>query len=417
MQFPNLSKFNGTKVRSDPPPFRSAMGEAERQAVLDVLAYYESSQADPPYEGIFQRKFENEFAKLMGGGYARAVSSGSVACFIAIRALRLPLGSEIIVPGVTDSGSIFAIVEAGLSPVIVDTMPDSYNTNWEELELAITSKTSAIFAVHMAGEPLDILTISENAKNQNLRLIEDCSQAPFARICKTNCVCQPAICAGMPVGGFGDVAAYSTMYRKSLHTGGSGGVVFTKDEIIAKAVIEESDRGRPKWSAEYRSGDPGHATVSALNFNTDEFSCAIGLASLSRLEDTIQRRRKFLIELNKRAKHLQPYFQIMNNSLGQSPFFIPVIVGNGLESRKVEIAELLQAEGISLLPVFNNIVADWEVAKKLNWKIAKSVNALSMKATSFNLFLNENYGEREASEIVEALEKVLNHVTNRNNII
>jgi perosamine synthetase len=408
---PVLSKFGGPKVRSDPPPFRDAMGPAERQAVLEVLSYYESSKADPPYEGIFQKKFESGFAKLMGGGFARAVSSGSVSCFIAIRALRLPLGSEIIVPGVTDSGSIFAIVEAGLTPVIVDTMPDSYNTNWSEIEAAITSKTTAIFAVHMAGEPLEISEISKNAKQRNLKLVEDCSQAPFARVCKSNCVCESTLCEGVPVGSFGDVSAYSTMYRKSLHTGGSGGVVFTKDETIANAVIEESDRGRPKWSGEYRSGDPGHAAVSALNFNTDEFSCAIGLASLSRLENTIQRRRNFLAELNRKAKHLRPYFRLMNNSLGQSPFFIPLIVGNEFELRKIEIAELLKLEGISLLSSFENIVADWEIAKKLDWKITKSSNAKSMKARSFNIFLNENYGEREAIEIVEALEKVLNYLS------
>jgi dTDP-4-amino-4,6-dideoxygalactose transaminase len=412
VNLPVLSKFGGPKVRPESPPFRDAMGPSERQAVLDVLDYYKSSEVDPPYEGIFQKKFENEFAKLMGGGRARAVSSGSVSCFIAIRALRLPLGSEVIVPGVTDSGSIFAIVEAGLIPVIVDTKPDSYNTNWEEIEIAITSQTSAIFAVHMAGEPLEISVISKNATQRNLKLVEDCSQAPFARVCKLNCLCQPTLCEGVPVGSFGDVSAYSTMYRKSIHTGGSGGVVFTKDDDIAKAVIEESDRGRPKWSSEYRSGDPGHAEVSALNFNTDEFSCAIGLASLSRLEDTIQRRRVFLSDLKKRLKCVEPYFQLMDNSPGQSPFFIPLIVGNEFELRKIEIAELLKLEGISLLPVFNNIVADWDIAKKLNWKIEKSVNAKSMKARSFNLFLNENYGEREASEIVEALEKVLIYLKN-----
>ncbi len=412
MKVTDLSKFGGMKIRSDPPPFRGAMGEAERQAVLDVLDYYQSLQTDPPYDGIFQKKFESEFTKLMGGGYSRAVSSGSVSCFVAIRALRLPLGSEIIVPGVTDSGSIFAIVEAGLTPVIVDTMQDSYNTNWDEIESAITSNTTAIFAVHMAGEPLEISIISQNAKERNLRLIEDCSQAPFARVCNLNCGCQPTLCGGVPVGSFGDVSAYSTMYRKSLHTGGSGGVVFTNDENIAKAVIEESDRGRPKWSSEYRTGDPGNAMVSALNFNTDEFSCAIGLASLKRLEETIQKRRKFLAELNTKIKRVEPYFRLMNNSLGQSPFFIPLIVEKEFESRKVEIAEILQAEGISLLPVFTNIVADWDIAKKLNWKIIKSTNAESMKARSFNLFLNENYMEREASEIVEALEKVLNYLKN-----
>ncbi len=147
-----------------------------------------------------------------------------------------------------------------------------------------------------------------------------------------------------------------------------------------------------------------------MNFNTDEFSCAIGFASLSRLENTIQRRRKFLVELNKKAKHLEPYFRLMDNSLGQSPFFIPLIVGNEFELRKMEIAELLKLEGISLVPAFNNIVSDWEIAKKLNWEIKKCSNATSMKARSFNLFLNENYGEREVSEIVEALEKVLNYL-------
>ena len=410
MSISNLSKFGGPKVRVDPPPFRRAMGKAEREAVLEVLDYYETSETDPPYEGVFQKRFENQFAKLMGGGYARAVCSGSISCFVAIRALRLPLGSEVIVPGVTDSGSIFAIVEAGLTPVIVDTMPNSYNTNWQEIEPAITSKTSAIFAVHMAGEPLEISEISKNTKQKNLKLIEDCSQAPFARVCNLNCGCQPTLCSGVPVGSFGDVSAYSTMYRKSIHTGGSGGVVFTKDDATAKAVIEESDRGRPKWSSEYRVGDPGHATVSALNSNTDEFSCAIGHASLSRLDETIQQRRRFLVDLNTKVKRLEPYFRLMSNSPGQSPFFIPLIVGKEFESRKVEIAELLKLEGISLAPTFNNIVVDWDIAKKLNWKIEKSSNAESMKARSFNLFLNENYGEGEASEIVEALEKVLNYL-------
>ena len=406
----NLAKLGGSKVRNEPPPFRAAMGKAERQAVLDVLEYYEQAQQDPPYEGFFQRNFETSFAEKMGGGFARAVSSGSVSCFVAVRALRLPAGSEVIVPGVTDSGSIFAIIEAGLTPVIVDTMPNSYNTNWEEIEAGITQQTSAVFAVHMAGEPLDIPAISNNAKLKNLKLIEDCSQAPFARVCPKQCDCKLTMCQGSLVGMFGDVSAYSTMYRKSLHTGGSGGVVFTKNEQISNAVIEESDRGRPKWSNDYRSGDPGHATVSALNFNTDEFSCAIGSASLLRLDDTIQRRREFLFSLDVALEKFKPNFELMNHSRGQSPFFIPILVGDEFKTRKLEIAEMMKAEGVSLLPSFQNIVADWEITKKLNLKVIKSSNAESMKARSFNLFLNENFGEREINEIVLSLEKILGHV-------
>jgi len=405
-----LAKFGGRPIRSTPPPYREAMGSGERDAVIEVLNHYTSVRQDPPYEGIFQKRFELRFSDLMGGGSARAVSSGSVACFVAIRSLRLPHGSEVIVPGVTDSGSIFAVVEAGLTPIVVDTMKDSYNTNWSEIESAITSRTSAIFAVHMAGEPLEIQKIRDNANNLGLKLIEDCSQAPFARICKTTCDCSNTSCLGVPVGSFGDVAAFSTMYRKSLHTGGSGGVVFSTDSAIGNAVIEESDRGRPKWSNEYRVGDPGHATVSALNFNTDEFSCAIGLASLNRLDNTIRQRRLFLFELNAKMRSLEPHFRLMTHSRGQSPFFIPVIVGEHYESRKLEIADLLIAEGMSLLPKFANIVADWEIAQKLKWNIVKSQNARSMKSKSFNLFLNENYGIVEVDEVVNSLRKVLSHV-------
>ena len=71
---------------------------------------------------------------------------------------------------------------------------------------------------------------------------------------------------------------------------------------------------------------------------------------------------------------------------------------------------MMQAEGVSLLPSFQNIVADWEITKKLNLKVIKSLNAESMKARSFNLFLNENFGEREINEIVLSLEKILGHL-------
>ena len=407
---PKLAKFGGKPIRSEAPPFREAMGPLERNAVFEVLDYYGSVKQDPPYEGVFQRRFEDRFSELMGAGVARAVSSGSVACFVAIRSLRLPFGSEVIVPGVTDSGSIFAIVEAGLTPVVVDTMKDSYNTNWAEIEPAITTRTSAIFAVHMAGEPLEIKEIRENATKHGLKLIEDCSQAPFARVCTATCACESSLCLGSPVGTFGDVAAFSTMYRKSLHTGGSGGVVFSTDLSTGNAIIEESDRGRPKWSNEYRAGDPGHATVSALNFNTDEISCAIGLASLNRLENTIQRRRKFLFELDVMMQSLAPHFRLMKHSRGQSPFFIPIIVSSKYDSKKLEIADLLKCEGISLLPSFHNIVAEWEIAEKLKWRIVKTQNAKSMKARSFNLFLNENYGSNEGAEVVASLEKVLLYI-------
>jgi len=117
-----------------------------------------------------------------------------------------------------------------------------------------------------------------------------------------------------------------------------------------------------------------------------------------------------LFELDSMMQSLAPHFRLMTHSRGQSPFFIPIIVSSNYESRKLEIADLLKCEGISLLPSFHNVVADWEIAEKLKWKIIKAQNAKSIKARSFNLFLNENYGSNEAAEVVSSLEKVLQHI-------
>lgn len=404
-----LALFGGPRVRTDPPPFREAMGPEERAAVLRVLNHYQRTKADPPYEGHFQREFEHQFAREMGGGYARAVSSGSVACFIAMRSLRLPAGGEVIVSPVTDSGSVFAIIEAGLVPVVVDSEPLSYNTSWSEISHGLTDDTVAIFGVHCAGEPLDMLPIMNGSRSRGIRVVEDCSQAPWARVCATSCSCVPATCHGQLVGTFGDVAAFSTMYRKSLHSGGSGGVVYTRAEATAHAVLEESDRGRPKWSSEYRGGDPGHASVSALNHNTDEFSCAIASASLTRLENTVGQRRAFLDELRRAIAPLAPHVHTMRHSRGQSPFFMPIVLSAELAARKLDVAAALQAEGIHLLPTYPCIVADWDVTRNLGIRIVKADNAREMKARSFNLFLNEQYGRREANEVAVALEKVMRH--------
>jgi dTDP-4-amino-4,6-dideoxygalactose transaminase len=404
-----LAIHGGPKVRVDPPPYREAMGPEERAAVTRVLEHYERSRTDPPYEGHFQREFERAFAEGMGGGHARAVSSGSVACFVAVRALRLPRAGEVIVSPVTDSGSVFAIIEAGLVPVVVDTEPLSYNTSWREIAHGLGDRTVAIFGVHCAGEPLDMGPIMRGAAQRGLRVIEDCSQAPWARVCNPTCQCTVPLCEGRLVGTFGHVAAFSTMYRKSLHSGGSGGVVYTTEETVARAMIEEADRGRPKWSSSYRGGDPGHATVAALNHNTDEFSCAIASASLSRLEDTVRRRREFLRALVTATAPLAAHASPMVHSRGQSPFFMPIVLSEGLAAHKVEIASALQAEGINLLPTYPCIVADWEVSETLGIRVVKADNAREMKRRSFNLFLNERYGRPEADEVAAALAKVIAH--------
>ena len=101
-------------------PFRKAFGNDEEQAVYDVIQYYRDRIEDPPYDGFFQKKFEEEFSRRLGSGFSKAVSSGTNACFIALRCLDLKKNSEVSLSPVTDSGSLFAIIECGLKPVVVD---------------------------------------------------------------------------------------------------------------------------------------------------------------------------------------------------------------------------------------------------------------------------------------------------------
>ena len=169
----------------------------------------------------------------MKGGYSLAVATGTAACFVALRALKLPRGTEVIVSPVSDSGSLFSIVECGLVPVIVDTASaHTYNTNLSKITEAISDKTSAIFLVHCGGYPVDLDSM-QGLKKLNMPIIEDCSQAPFAKYC--------GVCTGCDrcssndyVGSLGDIAVFSAMYRKSIQMGGSGALFLQEEKSYIK---------------------------------------------------------------------------------------------------------------------------------------------------------------------------------------
>ena len=112
-------------------------------------------------------------------------------------------------------------------------------------------------------------------------MIEDCSQAHGAKV------------GGRPVGTFGDIAAFSSMYRKAHIAGGSGGIVYSRNEELFRQAFAHADRGKPRWKKDFSDFDPGGFLFPALNLHTDEISCGIGLMSLSRLQDTIMRQTEF----------------------------------------------------------------------------------------------------------------------------
>jgi perosamine synthetase len=392
-----LALEGGPKTRKSPMPLRRSFGKAERDLLDEAVNYYQDSGLDPGYGGVFERRYSDLFVRSMGGsGFSLPVATGTGALYVAIAALELPRGSDVLVSPISDPGTYSAIILNGLRPKIVDSDDEIYNISPDSIETRWSSSVSAILVVHSIGQAADIEKICKFASKKGVPVIEDCSQAHGASV------------KGWPVGNYGAVSAFSTMYRKAHMTGGSGGVVFTKDKKIFEKVLAHADRGKPKLSAGFNDRDPNQFLFPALNWNTDELSCAVGIASLSRLQGTIRRRLSFLASLQALFDESEnEIFKLYSWTPKDSPFVLPVFVrGSGLLDRKKFLADAVRAEGIDLNPNYEYLAADWPWIRDYLSDEFDPVLARLARDSSFALYLNESYGYVEAQDIVSALSKV-----------
>lgn len=394
-----LAIEGGPKLRTAPMPKRRALGPGERRMLEEALRFYEESGNDPGYQGHFEKLYTSAFVQAMGGGHADAVSTGTSALYVALAAMDLPPGSEVLVSPITDPGTLSAIILNRLTPKLVDSKPDSYNIGVDQLLPRISERTRALVVVHAAGQACpDIERIVTVAHAHGLKVLEDCSQSHGARV------------AGRPVGVFGDIAAFSTMYRKAHMTGASGGLVYSRDLELFRLALAHADRGKPSWESGFDDRDPRTFLFPALNHHSDELSCAIGFSSLGRLAETIVRRLSFVADFTAQlvdeARICSPY----GFTPGDSPFFYPVMVDvTRIRGSKCDFAEAVRAEGIDLAPHYNYGVEEWGWLKPYLADDYPTVNAREVRARSFNLYLNENYGEAEARDAVAAIVKVERH--------
>jgi dTDP-4-amino-4,6-dideoxygalactose transaminase len=332
---------------------------------------------------------------MMGGGYADAVATGTSALYVSVAALDLPKGSEVLVSPITDPGTLAAIVLNGLRPRLMDSRPDSYNVGPEQLAQRITKNVSAAIIVHAAGYASEIDKIVEIAHAHGIKIIEDCSQSHFAKH------------KAKPVGTFGDIAAFSTMYRKAHMTGPSGGLIYSRNLQVFRNALVHADRGKPRWRDDFDDRNPATYLAPALNHHTDEISCAIGLASLKRLPSTIVSRLAFVSDFVARlydASDVCRGYRFMPTS---SPFYFPVIVDvDAISCSKIEFAEAVRAEGIDLNPHYKYVVCEWPYIQPHLADDFDTPNARSIRDRSFNLYLNENYREQESKDCVKAIVKV-----------
>ncbi len=405
-----LAIFGGKKVREEGFPPRGLIG-AEEKAAVDAL-FDESIKTGEAfgYNGAPETEYEQAFVKYMGGGFADAVNSGTNSVFCAIGALNLDAFSEIIIPPITDPGGAMPVIYNACVPVPADADPRTYNISAESIASRITERTRAIIVAHIAGEPADMDPIMDIAAKHNLYVIEDCAQA------------HGAIYKGRLCGTIGHVAAISTMFGKHHCTGGQGGIVFTKDEKIHFEGKRFADRGKP-----FGLADAPHGNVrAAINCNLNDLSATIGKVQIAKLPSILERRRK-VGEAVKAALADNPVVRLgwqVPDTVSSYWFLRLTVNPENMKCTKQEFCDAVAAEGLPIMASYRHIPCEQAWFTEQNtfgksgfpWQCSDYKgdrhptydmhNAIHAVETNFNLFINEAWGQKEADDVVAALEKV-----------
>lgn len=256
-----------------------SFSEEEVAAVSDVL----HSGRVNYWTGTLCREFETQFAAWCGVRHAVALANGTLALDVALKALHVGPGDEVIVTPRSFMASASTVAVAGAVPVFAEVDRESQNITAETIRAVLTPRTKAIIPVHLAGQPCDMDPIMDLAAQHNLFVIEDCAQA------------HGALYKGRSVGSIGHVGAWSFCQDKIMSTGGEGGMVTTNDHALWSEMWSYKDHGK-SWEGVYdRPHPPGPRLVHdtfGTNWRMLEMQAAIGLIQLRRLNDWVARRNE-----------------------------------------------------------------------------------------------------------------------------
>lgn len=311
--------------------------------------------------GGYVKKFEEGFSKYCGTKYGVAVANGTVALHLALEALGIKKGDEVIIPALTFVATANAVKYTGAKPVFIDSEPRTWNINPAKIEEKITPRTRAIIPVHLYGHPCDMGSIKEIAEKHNLSIIEDAAEAHGAEY------------KGKKVGSLSAISCFS-FYGNKILTAGEGGMCLTDDERLAEKIGQLKDHGMSKERRYY------HPQLG-YNYRLTNIQAAIGLAQLEKIEKTIETKRKnaklynsllkdvkgitlpieepwaknvywmysILVEKNYKLKRDELMTKLKNEGIDTRPFFIPLhkmpYLDKGL---KLPVAENLSEKGMNL---------------------------------------------------------------------
>lgn len=287
----NAQDLNASAAKSSAAKTWPFFAEDEIDAAVQVLRSGKVNY----WTGQEGRLFEEEFAAFVGCKHAVALSNGTVALECALRALGVGPGDEVITTSRTFIASASCAVMLGARPVLVDVDRNSQNITAENIRRALSPRTKAIVAVHLAGWPCEMDEILDLAHERGIGVVEDCAQA------------QGATYKGKPVGSLGDVAAFSFCQDKIMTTAGEGGMVTTNSTDLWNSMWSIKDHGKSYDAVYHRQHGPGFRWLHesfGTNWRLTEVQSAIGRITLRKLQGWVALRRKYALKLTSKLSLL-----------------------------------------------------------------------------------------------------------------
>lgn len=377
------------------PSFTQAEADAVSKVLLSNKVNY--------WTGQECREFEKEFAQFVGTSHAVAVANGTVALDLALKALDIGAGDDVIVTSRTFLASASSIVTAGANPIFADVELDSQNISRRTIEAVITPNTKAIICVHLAGWMCDMDPIMQLAEEKGLYVIEDCAQA------------HGAMYKGRSAGSIGHIGAWSFCQDKIMTTGGEGGMVTTNDEHLWKKMWSYKDHGKNFDTVYNKQHPPGFRWLHdhfGTNWRMMEMQAVIGRLQLKQMPTWTAQRYANMARILAAFEH-SPYFTVSQPSAdyvhAAYKCYVQVNVDRLPEgwSRDRIMAEI----NAQAVPCFSGSCSEVYLEHAFDgtpWRPAQRlVNAKQLGESSLMFLVHPTLSEESIVKTVHAIENVM----------
>lgn len=361
------------------------------------------------WTGTECREFEKEFAAWVGCDYAIALGNGTLALDLALKALDVGEGDEVITTPRTFLASASSIVTAGANPVFADVDLNSQAITAASIKAVLTDKTKAVIVVHLAGMPAEMDDIMALSEMHGFKVIEDCAQAHGAKY------------KGRSVGSIGHIGAWSFCQDKIMTTGGEGGMVTTNDKTLWDTMWSYKDHGKSYDAIYNRQHPPGFRWLHesfGTNWRMTEMQAAIGRIQLQRMPEWTMLRQEYASKIDQAVSDLALIRRVDVPEYSEHAeykhylFVVPALLADGWSRDR--IVDEIVARGV---PAFQGSCSEVYLEKAFDstpWRPEKRLpNAVELGETSLMFLVHPTLTEDEIEKTAFVLRETITNATRR----